>query len=178
MNVLKSKLCKNIIDNKLSVPFLIRMTVIKEAITNNPDKIIITERSVYTDREVFAKMLHDDKKIDDISYQIYFAMFNEFLDHSTDLDKMIFVNTDHNICNQRVNKRNRDGEKISLEYLEKCGTYHKNWLLGLNDVLVLDGNIEFENDQNIINNWIKQILDFSYYTNKMDNDKKKYCIIS
>jgi deoxyguanosine kinase len=165
---------------KYSFPFQVltftsKLKLIKEAIKNYPEKIIITERSVYTDREVFAKMLYNEKKIDDISYQIYFVMFNEFLDHTTDLDKMIFVNTDHNICHQRVNKRNRDGEKIELEYLEKCGTYHQKWLLELNNVLVLDGNIEFENDQNMINEWIEKIMNFSECEK---NEKKNYCHIS
>ncbi len=146
--------------------FTSKLKLIKEAIKNNKNKIIITERSVYTDKEVFAKMLHDDKKIDDISYQIYSLMFNEFLDNTTDINKIIFVNTDYNICHQRVSKRNRDGEKIELEYLKKCGTYHENWLLGLDNVLVLDGNIEFKDDQNVVDNWIKKIGDFSDCRNK------------
>ena len=33
--------------------------------------IIITERSLYTDKHVFAKMLHDQGKIEDVCYQIY-----------------------------------------------------------------------------------------------------------
>jgi deoxyadenosine/deoxycytidine kinase len=32
--------------------------------------VIVTERSVFTDYEIFAKMLHDDKKIEDINYNI------------------------------------------------------------------------------------------------------------
>ena len=40
----------------------------KNAIDVNPDAFIITERSLYTDKEVFAKMLYDDKKIEDINY--------------------------------------------------------------------------------------------------------------
>jgi deoxyguanosine kinase len=153
--------------------FTSKLKLIKEAIHNHPEKIIIIERSVYTDKEVFAKMLHNEKKIDDISYQIYLDMFNEFLEHDTDIDKIIFVNTNYNICDERVNKRNRKGEKIALEYLEKCSSYHQNWLLGLNNVLVLDGNGEFENNTNIIDEWIKKILDFS---NCKENEKS-YCNI-
>lgn len=154
--------------------FTTKLKLIKEAIHNNPKKIIITERSVYTDKEVFAKMLHNEKKMDDISYQIYLTMFNEFLNNTTDLDKIIFVNTDYNICNQRVNKRNRNGEKIALEYLEKCGFYHKKWLLELDNVLILDGNNEFENDKNIIDGWINKIYIFA---NCEKYEKKNYCNI-
>lgn len=164
---------------KYSFPFQVlaftsKLKLIREALHDNPDKIIITERSVHTDKQVFSKMLHDDKKINDISYQIYLAMFDEFLDKINDIDKIIFVNTDHKICHQRVNKRNRIGEKIELEYLEKCDHYHKNWLLNLNDVLILDGNNEFQNNDDIINEWISRIFDFLQYEK---NTKKNGCDI-
>jgi hypothetical protein len=34
---------------------------------------------MYTDREVFAKMLFDDEKIEQIEYNIYMKWFNEFI---------------------------------------------------------------------------------------------------
>jgi deoxyguanosine kinase len=168
---------------KYSFPFQVltftsKLKLIKDALQKNSDKIIITERSVYTDKEVFAKMLFNDKKIDEICYQIYFAMFNEFLDDTTDLDKIIFVNTEHNICHKRVNKRNRNGEKIELEYLEKCGSYHQNWLLELNNVLVLDGNTEFENDKNTIDEWIQKIFNFIECEKYVKYLNKSICDVS
>ena len=58
--------------------------------------------------------------------------------------------------------------------MEKCGSYHQNWLLGLDNVLFLDGNNEFENDKNLIDEWIKKILAFS----NCGENKKIYCNIS
>ena len=49
----------------------------KQEMDKNKDKkqnnnyIIITERSLYTDKMVFAKMLYDNGKIEDVNYQIY-----------------------------------------------------------------------------------------------------------
>ena len=37
----------------------------------NKEYVIITERSLYTDREVFAKMLYNQGKIENVCYQIY-----------------------------------------------------------------------------------------------------------
>ena len=51
-------------------------------------RIIISERSVYTDSAVFAKMLFDDKKIEDIEYAIYMRWVNEFI---SDLPPIKFV---------------------------------------------------------------------------------------
>ena len=45
--------------------YISRLSSIRNAIKKNYD-IIFTERSVYTDRNVFAKMLYDSGKIDDI----------------------------------------------------------------------------------------------------------------
>jgi deoxyguanosine kinase len=138
-----------------------RMKLVKSAVTNNPDKIIIAERSIHTDRNVFAKMLYDDKKIESICYKIYNDMFDEFIDHTTDVNKIIFVDAAPYKCYERINKRNREGEKsIPLEYLDKCNTYHQTWLLGNANVLTLNGNVEFEHDDAILNEWMKQILEY------------------
>ena len=42
-------------------------------------KVIITERCIETDRNVFAKMLYDDKKIKEIDYKIYLRCYKSFI---------------------------------------------------------------------------------------------------
>ena len=49
------------------------------AIKANPNSIFITERSLLTDKYVFAKMLFDQHKIEDVNYQIYLKMFQRKL---------------------------------------------------------------------------------------------------
>lgn len=48
-----------------------KMHLVKLALLNNPGKIIITGRYIHTDREVFAKMLYNEGKIEDVCYNIY-----------------------------------------------------------------------------------------------------------
>ena len=48
---------------------------------------------------------------------------------------------------ERVKKRNRSGETIPLEYLQKCHKYHDTWLN--NNAHILDGNIELPDEANI-----------------------------
>ena len=43
--------------------YISRLTLIRQALRENYD-IIFTERSIYTDRNVFAKMLYDSGKIE------------------------------------------------------------------------------------------------------------------
>jgi deoxyadenosine/deoxycytidine kinase len=52
--------------------YISRLVLLKEAMETNENAIIITERSLFTDRFVFAKMLYDSGNIEFINYQIYF----------------------------------------------------------------------------------------------------------
>jgi deoxyadenosine/deoxycytidine kinase len=129
---------------------------------------IITERSLYTDKMVFAKMLYDSGKIELINYQIYLNWFNTFADEFK-VNKIIYVNAIPDICYERVGKRHRHGEdKIPLEYLKNCHNYHNNMLdKSLPDCvcdsqLVLDGNVDIYENDHILNEWISSIENFIY----------------
>ena len=59
--------------------FITRLSQLKQAVKNAPDHcLIITERSVFTDRDIFARMLYDTGFIEPIEYQIYLRWFDEF----------------------------------------------------------------------------------------------------
>lgn len=165
--------------------YISRLKLLKEAVKSVKDKmqkiyeihencsvklktIIITERSLYTDKMVFAKMLYDSGKIESINYQIYLNWFNTFADDFK-VNKIIYVNANPDICYERVGKRNRDGEdKIPLEYLNKCHSYHNNMLdkslpeCVCDSQLVLDGNIDICENDHILNEWISSIEKFIY----------------
>ena len=58
--------------------FTTRLSILKNTIKENPHcDIIICERSIYADGNIFAKMLHDDKQIDTIHYEIYKKMYDD-----------------------------------------------------------------------------------------------------
>jgi deoxyadenosine/deoxycytidine kinase len=140
--------------------YISRLSIIKKAIKSNKYKYIITERSLYTDANVFAKMLYDDKKISEIEYTIYKMWFDEFI---TDIpiSKIIYVRAEPIVSSQRVIKRNRLGETIPLSYLEKCHIYHENWLYDSKyDMITLDGNHDITKQHDIMPLWISQIKQF------------------
>lgn len=125
--------------------YISRLSLLKEALKENYD-VIISERSIYTDKNVFAKSLYDCKKMNLIEYQIYLKWFDEF---STIIKtiKMVYIRTMPEICDMRVKSRARLGETIPLQYLKDCHHYHELWLnnplkieQGL--VLVINGNEE------------------------------------
>ena len=105
--------------------------------------IIIIERSIYTDKNVFAKMLYDDKKIEEINYKIYLKWFDEFI-NDIHIENFIYLRTIPEICLQRVKKRARGGETIPLEYLKRCSKYHDKWIgsITTHTPIILEGNSE------------------------------------
>jgi len=106
-----------------------RISLLRDTIRENPHcKVIISERCVNSDKEIFAKMLHDDNLINNLDYKIYRLMSDE---HSKEfpIKGHIYINSDAEICYNRVQKRSRNGESgIELEYLLKCKKYHDVWL--------------------------------------------------
>lgn len=143
--------------------FTSRLSLIKEAL-NKKYKFIITERSLFTDSNIFAKMLYDDKKISEIEYSIYKLLYNQFINEMP-VTQIIYVKAQPTTSAQRVVKRNRTGENIPLEYLERCHSYHENWLTNVDteNILTLDGENDIKKHPEIIDEWIKQIKAFIKY---------------
>ena len=129
--------------------------------TNNKQYIIITERCLYTDKHVFAKMLHDQGHIEDVCYQIYLNWFDEFA-KDFPIDHIVYVNTDPQNCYNRIHKRAREGEEvIPLAYLKDCHKYHEEFLDDVKEMrtnkLVLDGNVDIYENEKTVEMWIEQI---------------------
>jgi deoxyadenosine/deoxycytidine kinase len=90
--------------------------------------IIITERSVLTDRHVFADMLHADGIIDDLEWRLYLKWYEAY---AADLPirGIIHLNTSTTTSSSRIKIRGRDGEEsIELAYLEQLDTQHNKWV--------------------------------------------------
>jgi deoxyadenosine/deoxycytidine kinase/ribonuclease HI len=135
--------------------YISRLNLLRKAIKKNY-KIIITERCVQTDRNVFAKMLYDDGNIDHDEYQIYNKWFYEFLDE-INIAGIIYIKANPEICDQRVKNRAREGETIPLEYLQKCHIYHENWLCNEHNKLVINANVNIYDNCQVQTEWINMI---------------------
>jgi deoxyadenosine/deoxycytidine kinase len=157
---------------KYSFPFqmmayISRLALLKESIEKNPNSIIITERSLYTDKFVFAKMLYDSGKIELVNYQIYLKWFDTFA-NDYPINKIIYVCADPDICSERIVKRSRNGENnIPLDYLKSCHSYHENMINLFMDCskfncekLQIDGNVDIFENENYLKETINSINKF------------------
>lgn len=113
---------------------------------NNPDKIIITERSIYTDKYIFAKMHFELGNISEIEWKTYNYWFDTFLE-DTKLDLILYINTNPKECLNRIKKRNRSEEdNIELDYLINCDKKHKDWIENSSDKVVrINGHQSIDN---------------------------------
>jgi deoxyadenosine/deoxycytidine kinase len=153
---------KNIIERyygdqkKYAFPFqmlayISRLSLLKKALHNNTYNYIITERSLFTDRNVFCKMLYDDNLIEKIEYTIYNKWFDEFNINEDII--YVYLKCNPNTANDRVIHRNRRGEIIPIDYLVKCHNYHENWLKN-ETTIVLDAN---KSNDKIYDTWLDEI---------------------
>lgn len=141
--------------------FISRLSALRDALKRNY-KVILMERSLYTDCNVFAKMLFDDEKIEDIEYAIYQKWFQDFIQELPPIS-FIYLQNDPIISAKRVEKRGRQGENtIPLAYLENCHKYHEEWLFKNNTrpLLVLDANVDIMDNPEILQKWFAQIKSF------------------
>lgn len=137
--------------------YITRLKKIKEALANPNVKIVITERCLLTDAHVFAKMLYDSKHIEYDEYAIYTRWFDEFA-REIEPSCIVYFKASTNICMNRIKKRSRAGEQdMQYEYLDKCNTYHDNWLVSdpQNAIPTLILNANQEN-----NDYSRQIYEY------------------
>lgn len=122
------------------------------------DRLIITERSILTDKHVFAQMLYDEGKMEDVEFQIYNDMFVEFSSTQSisSVDMFVMLETTPEISFERVITRGRVGEVIPLEYLEKCFDYHQR-MLGHVRTTILDANQDIYKNPHVLEEWLTTI---------------------
>ena len=144
--------------------YISRLSNIKKILKEKQDVIIISERSLFTDKNVFAKMLYDDNQIEEIEYTIYNKWFNDFID-DIPFKSIIYLRTTPEICFERIKKRNRDGESdIPLDYLKSCHQYHENWINNESrnnqNVLFIECNDDITLNKDILSFWIDKSYNF------------------
>ena len=145
--------------------YISRLSILKNAVKSGRYKYIITERCVYTDSNVFEQMLHDDKKISDTQHIIYRKWFDEFISDFP-ITKIIYVKTTPETAFGRVIRRNRLGEHIPLEYLERCNKYHDIWIHNFHiKTLTIDANIDTNEYPHVMNDWLTLIKEFIFSKN-------------
>lgn len=140
--------------------YISRLALLRKAVKNSKIKLIITERSVETDRNVFAKMLYDTGDISHDEFQIYTLWFDEFLT-DVPLSGIVYIHASPDVCIERIEKRARAGESISNQYIARCHQYHEDWIRGRNcPLLELAANEDMVESPRVMSIRMERITEF------------------
>ncbi|XP_006872464.1 PREDICTED: deoxyguanosine kinase, mitochondrial isoform X1 [Chrysochloris asiatica] len=142
--------------------FMSRLKVQLEPFFEKPlqakEQVQVFERSVYSDRYIFAKNLFENGSLSDVEWHIYqywhTFLLQEFASRLR-LHGFIYLQATPQVCLKRLHQRAREEEKgVGLGYLEQLHGQHEAWLvhkttklhfeaLVNTPVLVLDVNEDF-----------------------------------
>jgi len=146
-----------------------RLAMLQNTIRDHPNcDIIICERSLEADRNIFANMLYHDGNMEHINHQIYELLYKNTAEQYA-VDGIVYLDATPETCLDRIHVRGRGGEnKISLEYLTQCCDYYNKWLVEETNeprkfpLLQLDTNAcaTYKTSDDIGYVWIKQIETF------------------
>ena len=110
--------------------FLTRLQSLRSHLASTTKRVIITERSVLTDRHVFAEMLRASGDIDAIEWALYTKWFDSFA-ADIPMTGIIHLTTDVSTSAERIVGRARTGEDhIPLDYLTALDKQHQEWVAG------------------------------------------------
>jgi deoxyadenosine/deoxycytidine kinase/ribonuclease HI len=140
--------------------YISRLSLLRKALRSGAE-VIITERSVLTDKYVFAHMLHADGLLEDVEYAIYTRWFDEFLDEMPP-PEVVYVRTDPDTCAHRLSVRAREGEVVPLNYLRNVHGRHEDWLMQQKShmqyrTLTINATPDITKTPHVVDNWLSEI---------------------
>jgi deoxyadenosine/deoxycytidine kinase len=159
---------KNIIEEFYSDPkrnaYLFQSIAFRSRIKNITGiRGYFVERSVYTDRNIFAQTCREDGFIGDIEWDDYVSWF-DWLTSEFKISPMgfVYLRCEPEVSFERIKKRNRSGEEnITLDYLKKLHAKHDEWLMNeKSPVLIIDVNDE--NTPEKVEEMIKKVKDYFF----------------
>ncbi len=142
-----------------------RITKQERKAQQNNQEIQLLERSIYSDRYCFAQNCYELGFMNELEWSLYQHFFNWLItSHTLKPTGFIYLQTDPQICYQRLIKRSRVEELgVSLDYLQRLHEKHEAWLFDRDQsipVLTLPGNDEFETKQEVQESYRSRIQEF------------------
>ncbi|XP_059193028.1 deoxyguanosine kinase, mitochondrial isoform X2 [Centropristis striata] len=135
----------------------------------------VYERSVYSDRYIFALNMFELGCINSTEWAVYqdwHSFLVEQFGHQVELEGIIYLRALPTKCMERLELRGRAEEKgVKLDYLDKLHVQHEKWLVEKSTevhfeklkqipVLQLDASVEFQSDPDAQKEFITKIKNF------------------
>jgi deoxyadenosine/deoxycytidine kinase len=121
--------------------FVTRAKTWQEVLAFTDHSRVVLERSIFTDRYVFAANSYRLGGMTETEWQVYCRLW-DFLasNYCVEPDCILYYRTPAEICAERMKARGRSEESgVSLEYLLQLEALHDQWLLENPVAVLLDG---------------------------------------
>jgi len=130
--------------------------------------VVVQDRSIYEDVEIFAKNLFAQGKFNDRDYENYQELFSTMTDYLKPPDLLVYLRAPVTTLVTRISKRGRNFETtIPQEYLEQLNSHYDNWieLYQEGQKLIIETQdldiVHCQDDFNKISRFIKEKIDSS-----------------
>jgi deoxyadenosine/deoxycytidine kinase len=103
--------------------------------------VVVLDRTIFEDAEIFATALHDMKRMDDRDWRTYWGFYQSILNAIQPPDLMIYLRCSMRTLRKRISLRGRTIEKdVPLAYLKRLERLYEGWIARYNssDVLILE----------------------------------------
>ena len=111
-----------------------------EQVANQSEKILLIERTIGSQLNVFLPILKENNSITNLEFEIcsrFMVYLSSLETHSTSFT--VYIRVSPVLAKERIIQRGRIEEKeISAEYLQKIHQKYEDWLSHAENVLVLD----------------------------------------
>jgi len=126
------------------------------------NKVIIQDRSIYEDAQIFAPNLHAMGLMSTRDFENYLSLFETISSSIKAPDLVIYLKASIPTLVNQIQKRGREYEEnLRLDYLKKLNEYYDNWANKFDEgrMLVIDvDNCNFVDDKNQMETVVNKVL--------------------
>lgn len=119
-----------------SFVFITRFEQHHNAKQNANSPLLMLERSVFTDRNVFGRIAIEDGLMNALERGVYNAWFEDVVATLPHLipDAFVYLRADPAVCYERLQERARSEEAgVPFSYLQRLHDAHEHWFIGGSD---------------------------------------------
>lgn len=128
----------------LTHKFRLTLNLLKES------GLLVLDRSIYEDAEIFAKGLHRARKMNNNDFQLYWDLYQGMCEVLTPPDLLIYLTCSMPVLKQRIAQRGRTSEKeVKASYLRRLQKNYDDWVDSVTFCKVLrinTDNIDYVSD--------------------------------
>ena len=124
-------------------------------------KTVFIERSIWSDKNIFAKNCYMSGLMNDIEFQVYNRWF-EWIEANAkkpDVLNFVYLKCSPETSYKRVNIRGRTEESgIGLDYLSQIHDRHEEWLASEKNAKIIDAELDYTNHEEFEKMFMREFL--------------------